>query len=361
MAAAKARSPELAGHPLPWASATHMQLPCAWLHQLSVHSITHTASSSSSSGGSTSSATSWLRECPKHGGPAAAGAWGAAAPLLRELWSGSGLADEVPALTREALVAALGPDWIGLPPAQAPCLLSSAPSCAAAELASWAGYYRLRGLPLESPAALLLDAVLTLHAAVVRVQQQLLLAARHGEQATAHADLPAAAAAMAGGRAGQAAAAALPQPLVLHLLGPRRELDAWPLLLELGCLLPPGQRIELHLVGPEVPPWAHGRGLRVGPPAAPPCGRQGCSCGRQAAAPGSEAVEQQAARVGSAGSEHAGGPAGWQTLFFWRGAWHEVAAEVEAKHGAPHAVVAPNAGLAAFMEWIPTGTWLLLQ
>lgn len=225
------------------------------------------------------------------------------------------------------------------------CTLAlQAPSCAAAELASWAGYYRLRGLPLESPAALLLDAVLTLHAAVVRVQQQLLLAARHGEQATAHADLPAAAAAMAGGRAGQAAAAALPQPLVLHLLGPRRELDAWPLLLELGCLLPPGQRIELHLVGPEVPPWAHGRGLRVGPPAAPPCGRQGCSCGRQAAAPGSESVEQQAARVGSAGSEHAGGPAGWQTLFFWRGAWHEVAAEVEAKHGAPHAVVAPNAG-----------------
>ncbi|PRW50948.1 zinc finger MYND domain-containing 15-like [Chlorella sorokiniana] len=55
---------------------------------------------------------------------------------------------------------------------QAPCLLSSMPPTAMPPT-SWAAYYRLRGLPPDSPAALLLDATLTLYSAVLRVHRQL--------------------------------------------------------------------------------------------------------------------------------------------------------------------------------------------
>lgn len=273
-------------------------------------------------------------------------------------------------------------------------------------LDSWASYYRLRGLPLESPAALLLDAVLTLHAAVARLQQQLgaLADDAHRQQTQTQAQGHPIVAAVQqqqqqqghawdqqGGGAGVGHARsqpgaeqrrapppplqpppALPQPLVLHLVGPQRELDAWPLLLELGCLLPPSQQLEVHLVGPEVPPWAHGRALRVPPPADGPCGRPGCSCARaeglhgagaahpacmagaEAAAGATGALNEQqrqprqpleaGSRECSQQRSEAGSQAGSQALFFWRGEWHELAAELARQHGAPHAVVGPNAG-----------------
>lgn len=264
-----------------------------------------------------------------------------------------------------------------------------------APIDSWASYYRLRGLPPESPAALLLDAVLTLQAAVARLQQlagSLLLQQQRQQQQQAcewsgvtgrgptdgdagHGCVPSAADAQRTPRSGAAAAAPppLPQPLVLHLLGPQRELDAWPLLLELGCLLPPGQQLEVHLMGPEVPPWAHGRSVHVAPPADGPCGRPGCSCTRSAgwgsvaaaphpidvagpsgvagAADGPTSHRQQQGQGPEAGSAvrgqqggRSGGHAGCQALFFWRGEWHELSAELAQRHGAPHAVVAPNAG-----------------
>lgn len=273
---------------------------------------------------------------------------------------------------------------------------------------SWASYYRLRGLPPESPAALLLDVALTLHAAVARLQQQLSMlhhereAAQgrpvsaawqqqqqqqrnmrleepNGDAGTEHGHLQPGTEGWQVASPPAGALPALPQPLVLHLLGPQRELDAWPLLLELGCLLPPGQRVELHLIGPEVPPWAHARGLHVPQPAEGPCGRPGCSCAEAeglrsagaahpacqagtAAAAGCAGVpaaqrqkqeQQQQERQGplEAGSQacrqqgsNADGPAESQTLFFWRGEWHELAAGLAQRHGAPHAVVAPNAG-----------------
>ncbi|KAL4444238.1 hypothetical protein ABPG75_011975 [Micractinium tetrahymenae] len=267
-------------------------------------------------------------------------------------------------LSREGLLAALGPDWLGLSPGQAPCLLSRTPVqlSSLTLIDSWPSYYRLRGLALESPAALLLDATLTLHTAVARLHQQLCSLHRQQRQlGGTDRQLPAGQGQAeaqegrhqqpAGNRRQQPAAAArplpaLPQPLVLHLIGPQRELDAWPLLLELGCLLPPGQQLELHLIGPEVPPWAHGRSVRVTAPAEGPCGRPGCSC-------------TNAASLGSPQGSSTDGCAGSQMLFFWRGEWHELAAELAQRHGAPHAVVAPNAGLAAYMSWVPTLQHLL--
>lgn len=175
--------------------------------------------------------------------------------------------------------------------------------------ASWASYYRLRGLPLASPAALLLDAVLLLHEAAARLDQ---LAQQQG---------------------------LLLQPLVLHLLGPQRELDQWPLLLELGCLLPPQQHVSLHLIGPDVPSTWHGRSLRVAGASAATCGAPGCTCTRQhaAAGEGQQSEEQQQEQPGSL------------ELHFWQGEWHDLAAVLER----PHALVAPNAGAPAGSARLP--------
>jgi hypothetical protein len=229
---------------------------------------------------------------------------------------------------------------------------SSAPQTplVGAPLPDWAAYYRLRGLPPESPAALLMDCVLTIYSALLRLQQQQeqQLAAGHLQQHPQQ-----------GQQQGQQR-----HPLVIHLLGPQKELDQWPLLLELGCLMTPQEGIQLHLIGPDVPAWAHGRSLRVAAPAAAACGRPGCSCAHQPVA----AVAVAAAAAGPAAGQEGQLPArcsdareaGSQTLFFWRGAYHEAVAELAAAgHGSPHVLVAPNSGLAAYPSWMPTLQQLL--
>ncbi len=251
------------------------------------------------------------------------------------------------------------------PPPHPHPLLPQAPP-AAASPTSWAAYYRLRGLPPESPAALLLDATLTLYSAVLRVHRQL-LALQRGSSGAGQlqagggggvADAPNGPS--SGSCAGavtigvQPALEQLPRllpggRLVLHLLGPQKELDQWPLLLELGCLLPRQLCIDLHLIGPDVPATAHGRSLHVAGPGAGPCGAPGSSCAvAYAAAASYHATEAAAAQ----GAQPAAGAAagerqqegGGMVLSFWRGAYHEVAPELARQHGAPHAVVAPNAG-----------------
>lgn len=202
---------------------------------------------------------------------------------------------------------------------------TQAPLAPAAPLPDWAAYCRLRGLSLDSPAVLLLDAVLTLHSAVLRAWQPQPVAAQ--EPALLGAELT------HGSGAGSS------DRLVLHLLGPQKELDQWPLLLELGCLLPPTAQIELHLVGPDVPPETHGRSIRVATPAAGPCGRPGCSCARQ-----EPPAAAAAAPAATEGQQEAGGGGGSMALFFWRGAYHELSIELARQHGQPSVVVAPNAG-----------------
>lgn len=432
---------ELVGHPgLLWAAATHSLPPCAYLSQLGLHC---------SSGEEAASPTAWLRECAC-GGPAAS-PWGAAAPLL-SLWTCGSTPAAVPperAISRADLVQRLG-GWLGLPVAHAPCLLSEVspperlllclclPICGAefvagdcaqcmhewgspaaplrstcavlnldplrsqappapAPLASWAAYYHMRGLPPESPAALLLDATLTLYSAVVRLHRQLAALQRanggthrqHAGSSDGSFSAPRAAdGSCSGGCSGGCSAAAaggcelplqqLPQllpggRLVLHLLGPQRELDQWPLLLELGCLLPRQLHIDLHLIGPDVPAAAHGRSLHVGAPAAGPCGRSGCSCavawrGVGQCAAGAGVQQETGAASGqqqpaASGEQQQG--AGGMRLWFWRGAYHEVAPELALQHGPPHAVVAPNAGklgcVAAGSSWDQLGALLLKQ
>ena len=237
------------------------------------------------------------------------------------------------------------------PPHPHPRLLQAPPAAAAPT--SWAAYYRLRGLPPESPAALLLDATLTLYSAVLRVHRQL-LALQRGSSSAGQLQ--------AGGGAGAGAVTNGVHPaleqlplllpggrLVLHLLGSQKELDQWPLLLELGCLLPRQLRIDLGLIGPDVPAAAHGRSLHVAAPAARPCSAPGCSCAAvYAAAAGDHAAEAAAAEGAQPAAGAAAGEqqqvAGVMVLSFWRGAYHEVAPELARQHGAPHAIVVPNAG-----------------
>ena len=202
-----------------------------------------------------------------------------------------------------------------LPPPLLACTLQA--PAGAAPPASWEDYYALRGLPLESPAALVLHAVLTLSAAAARSLPQ----QRQQKDQEVCRQAP---------------------PLVLHLLGVRHEMDAWPLLLELGCLLPRGLHTRVHLVGPEVPDWAHGNCVTVeaaAPADAGGCGDPGCSCANQAAG-----VSTLVPAAAKGEVHHAGAGVGGMTLHFWRGAWHDLAAELARLGGFPHAVVAPNAG-----------------
>jgi hypothetical protein len=94
---------------------------------------------------------------------------------------------------------------------------------------SWESYCAQRPLPLSSPLPVVLDMPLTMLWAVDHLKARL------------------------GG---------LPQRLVLWCVGAEKEVDQWPLLLELGSLLP-GSDITLHIMGPEVPCWADDKTIIV--------------------------------------------------------------------------------------------------
>ena len=95
---------ELTAHAFPWSTATHQLQPCAWLDTLALHS----------------SAGPWQHECGCSRPAASPGAWGAAAPLLRQLWAAQG---PVASISRQELAQQLG-SWLGLPLVHAPCQLS---------------------------------------------------------------------------------------------------------------------------------------------------------------------------------------------------------------------------------------------
>jgi hypothetical protein len=190
--------------------------------------------------------------------------------------------------------------------------------------------------------------------------------------------------------------------------GPREELSALPLFLELPLLLPPGAHVELHMVGPDVPPRFHGTcrewsGL-PGPPHVPSgvCSSQGRAQSAPHLCP--SAVPFSVSCSGCDGpaccltpplrtnennlvpvARRAGG--GSLAITLWHGSYHQVqdaweaaaataaaaaagaeadapgpaggglgraAASAAARRRRPHLVFAPNAGLPAFPSWLPT-------
>lgn len=121
--------------------------------------------------------------------------------------------------------------------------------------------------------------------------------------------------------------------------GPQKEVQQWPLFLELGCLHP-ALRLHLHFVGPEVPLSADGLSLEVPSPVGRSCGAAGCSCQRAAAAPGL-AEGQQAAGVDGGRQAQQGG----STRLMWhRGLYHGATAALISGSGPPDLVVGANAG-----------------
>lgn len=209
------------------------------------------------------------------------------------------------------------------------------------QLLCWADYYAWRGLPAESPAALLLDSVLTLCAALQRLGAV---------------------------EAAAAAAGGLPTegPVVVHYLGewclqlsqkaehscvfqtraantahaadcatagPQREVAHWPAFIELGSLLP-DHHLRLLFLGPDVPAAAAGRSLTVPSPThGGNCGAPGCSCAALSAVGGYQPQEQAGQRQ-----------PGSLRLSWHRGLYHEVAPALQGIDARPHLVVGPNAG-----------------
>lgn len=116
----------------------------------------------------------------------------------------------------------VGPPWqlMGLPTPDSP------PRFELTELRDWKAYYTARGLPLSSPASLLLHFVLSLYKMIHRCKLV--------DRTLLH----------------------------VHWLGPEKELDTLPLLHELSWLLPHMQLL-ITMVGPAVPPARHNEQIRV--------------------------------------------------------------------------------------------------
>ncbi|GBF98797.1 hypothetical protein Rsub_11379 [Raphidocelis subcapitata] len=170
----------------------------------------------------------------------------------------------------------------------------------AAAVASWAAHYAAAGLSPASPAALLLHAPLTLWHVLARVLPA------HGRP------LP-----------------PVNSQLEVFYLGARGELSFLPCFLETALLLPPGTRLSVHMIGPDVPPALDGRAVTW------------------AELPGGRLTRGL-------------------TVALWHGSFHSVQAAWARRRaaggegaraipaGAPHLVFAPNAGLPAFESWRPT-------
>ena len=170
----------------------------------------------------------WALECFCHSGTA----YGIKAPLLKKLFHSTRNAT----ITREELAPQLE-EWFGVPEAKE--LLTTSISSKHGDFLpqNWEEYCEKRPLSLASPLPLLLDAPLTILWAIDRLKKK-----RKG---------------------------VLPSRLVIYCVGAEKEVDQWPLLLELGALLPTTDLI-VHVIGPEVPCWADNRSITVANP--PPAG-----------------------------------------------------------------------------------------
>eukprot|EP00897_Mesotaenium_endlicherianum_P003496 jgi/Mesen1/3174/ME000184S02239 len=192
-----------------------------------------------------------------------------------------------------------------VPAPHAPYLFRGSPPTA--PLTSWQQYYTWRGLPLDSPVSLLLH--------------------------TPSQHLPAGAPSMT---------------VRIHVLGPERELDEVGALAELKELLPRGIHLQLHLIGPAVPLSRDSQVVRL-------CALKRCS-GDQCECKGRSARSSSSGSSGSCGEEDKGGECGVAaaTVTLVKGLYHDVFAGLCQREGRPDLVVAPNAGLAAFMDWLPS-------
>lgn len=171
-------------------------------------------------------------------------------------------------------------------------------------LTTWKDYYEWRCIPLHSPAALLLHWPLMIYRAL--------------QLATLESLLP-----------------VIPNELRIHYLGPERELLQLSVFGELRALLP-GVKVHIDLVGPAIPCVRDGEKIDLYTYAR--CNDMGCGCQYSA--------DNYQERIKTCHS-----PA--ITLRLLAGCYHNRCEEL-LQDSFPHIVIAPNAGVAAYMSWLPT-------
>lgn len=183
-----------------------------------------------------------------------------------------------------------------LPASYCPCEAPEDPP--PGQLQSWEEFYNWRGIPFDSPVALILHWPLSLYHAFCLAQLQTLTLNTKPRQ-TVH----------------------------IHYLGPERELDQLPAFAELLALLPWVGKIHIDFVGPAVQGLRDGESLEISTFGR--CSDVECACKER-----KDSV-----------------PKGGITMKLWRGFYHDRHPEIGAT---PDLIFAANAGIAAFPGWHPT-------
>lgn len=166
------------------------------------------------------------------------------------------------------------------------------------QLSSWRDYYNWRGIPLDSPVALLLQWPLTIY---------------HAAQLVGITTLN----------------LEVSDKLYIHYLGPEKELLQLAVFGELLALFP-GVHIHIDLVGPAIPSQRDGE--KIGISKYPCCSEANCVC----------KLATEKVSITSA-----------LTLQLWRGFYHDRYKDI-VKDSFPHLIIAPNGGIAAYSSWLPS-------
>ncbi|KAI0529325.1 hypothetical protein KFK09_001872 [Dendrobium nobile] len=187
-------------------------------------------------------------------------------------------------------------DGWDLPSSLCPC--SEPKSCISTCLQSWEDYYRWRGLPFNSPAAMLLHWPLTIFHCFQLCASQSLISATLDK-------------------------------LYIHYLGPEKELSQLAVFGELRALLPCVQ-LHIEFVGPGVPQFRDGETIKIDTYLQ--CSDGSCSC--------KSSCKQRSCLPNSV-----------VTLKLYKGFYHEKYRYMDTQ---PQLVIAPNAGITAYPSWLPS-------
>jgi hypothetical protein len=253
----------------------------------------------------------WIREC----GPAKP--FGSDAPLLKSLWrnkiikSGGTGASGVEVTLERATLAEKLEDlnwWVG--DKNGKKLLTTSLPKYSSSIDSWESYCAERPLPVTSILPTVLDQPLTVYWAVRKLKEKL------------------------GG--------SLPRQINIVIAGVEKEMDQWPVFLELGALLPEND-INLHFVGPEIPSWADNCSVIV--PHIP------TATATAAATTSSASTEGPAPSASTPSTENE--KKHYTKLHFHAQLLQNVLdSRLQAKENLPDIVVGLNAGLGAYPTWL---------
>ncbi|GJU28911.1 hypothetical protein Tco_1172500 [Tanacetum coccineum] len=172
------------------------------------------------------------------------------------------------------------------------------------QLSSWNDYYEWRGIPLDSPVALLLHWPLTIYQAIQLASAKQLIPETMDE-------------------------------LCIHYLGPERELHQLAVFGELHALFP-GVQLHIDFVGPSVPYDRDGETIALCSYA--DCLEVNCSCKSGKGEFGLDITADKPSAI---------------TIRLHSGYYHNRYEELT-KEFVPDLIVAPNAGIAAYRSWSPT-------